>query len=183
NRVLDYLLLALIALAVGSSLPRALERAALGYLGIATVVALYALGGKAAPGVHIGGLVDLNQTAFFSRLRAPLAYWNALALFCVLAVPIAIRLAAEPPGERAARACARGAHRAPLGGPAAAPPGARARCGCGGRRPRDRRSHAGGVRHDRPRGLELRDGQVRARERPGAHPPDELRKPLGLVEG
>jgi hypothetical protein len=95
NRALDYVLVTVVALAVGSALPRALERAALGYLAIAAVVALYALGGKAAPGVHIGGLIDLNQTAFFSRLRAPLAYWNALALFCVLAVPVAIRVATE----------------------------------------------------------------------------------------
>jgi O-antigen ligase len=44
--------------------------------------------------------MDLNHTAFFSRLRAPLAYWNALSLFCVLAVPIAIQ-AAEDPVRRA----------------------------------------------------------------------------------
>ena len=103
NRALAYTLVAAIALAVGSSLPRALERAAIGYLAIATAVALYALGGKAVPGFHIGGLIDLNHTAFFSRLRAPLAYWNALALFCALAVPIAACAAAEPVRRRAGR--------------------------------------------------------------------------------
>src|SRR5437764_7843527 len=102
NRAISYTLIAAVALAVGSSLPRALERAALGYLVIATAVALYALGGKAFPEVHIG-LIDLNQTAFFSRLRAPLAYWNALALFCVLAVPIAVRAAAERDRRRRSR--------------------------------------------------------------------------------
>jgi hypothetical protein len=101
NRVLAYVLVLAIALVVGSSLPRALERAAIGFLVIATAVALYALGGKAAPGLHVGGLIDLNHTAFFSRLRAPLAYWNALALFCVLAAPIAVRAATDPaPGRR-----------------------------------------------------------------------------------
>jgi hypothetical protein len=94
NRALAYLLVACVALLVGSSLARPLERAALGFLVIAAVVALYALAGKAIPGVHIGPL-DFNHTAFFSRLRAPLAYWNALSLFCVLAVPIALRAAAE----------------------------------------------------------------------------------------
>src|SRR5439155_270606 len=44
--------------------------------------------------VHIGP-IDFNHTQFFSRLRAPLAYWNALALFCVLAVPIALRAATD----------------------------------------------------------------------------------------
>ena len=94
NRGIAYVLVAGAALVVGSSLPRALERAGLGFLVIATVVALYALAGKAIPEVHLGP-VDFNHTAFFSRLRAPLAYWNALALFCVLAVPIALRAAAD----------------------------------------------------------------------------------------
>src|SRR4051794_22457138 len=94
NRVLAYLLVAVVALVCGASLARPLERAALGFLAIAVAVALYALAGKAIPGVHIGPL-DFNHTQFFSRLRAPLAYWNALALFCVLAVPIALRAASD----------------------------------------------------------------------------------------
>jgi hypothetical protein len=89
NRTLAYTLIAAVALTIGSSLPRAAERVAKGYLLIAVVVAAYALAGKAIPGVHLGP-VDFNHTAFFSRLRAPLGYWNALSLFCVLAVPIAI---------------------------------------------------------------------------------------------
>jgi hypothetical protein len=94
NRAISYLLFTLTALVAGSSLARPLERAALGFLVIATAVALYALAGKAIPGVHLGP-IDFNHTQFFSRLRAPLAYWNALALFCVLAMPIALRAAAE----------------------------------------------------------------------------------------
>src|SRR4051812_13243261 len=96
NRSLAYLLAAGIGLAVGASLPRALERCAIGYLAIATAVALYALGGKVIPSFDVPGLIDLNHTAYFSRLRAPLAYWNALSLFCVMAVPVAVRTAAEP---------------------------------------------------------------------------------------
>jgi O-antigen ligase len=94
NRTIAYLLVTLVALLVGSTLARPLERAALGFLVIATAVALYALAGKAIPGVHVGP-IDFNHTQFFSRLRAPLAYWNALALFCVLAVPIALRAATD----------------------------------------------------------------------------------------
>ena len=59
-------------------------------------MALYALGGKVAPWLSIPGLIDLDQTADFSRLRAPLGYWNALGLVCVLAGPIAVRTAADP---------------------------------------------------------------------------------------
>src|SRR3954454_21602731 len=94
NRTLAYALVAAVGLVVGSSLPRVLERGALALLVIATAVALYALAGKAIPGVHVGP-VDFNHTAFFSRLRAPLSYWNALSLFCVLAVPVALRAAGE----------------------------------------------------------------------------------------
>jgi hypothetical protein len=94
NRALAYVLVTAVAIVAGASLARPLERAALGFLVIAGVVALYALAGKAIPGVHVGP-VDFNHTQFFSRLRAPLAYWNALALFCVLAVPIALRASAD----------------------------------------------------------------------------------------
>ena len=48
------------------------------------------------PWLSIPGLIDLDQTADFSRLRAPLGYWNALGLVCVLAGPIAVRTAADP---------------------------------------------------------------------------------------
>jgi O-antigen ligase len=94
NRGVAYLLVTCVALVAGASLPRPLERLGLGFLAIATLVALYALAGKAIPGMHVGPL-DFNHTAVFSRLRAPLAYWNALSLFCVLAVPIALRAAAD----------------------------------------------------------------------------------------
>jgi hypothetical protein len=95
NRAIAYTLVAGLAIALGSSLPRAGERVALGYLALASLVALYALGGKLAPWLEIPGVLDLNHTDRFSRLRAPLEYWNALGLVCVMGVPIAIRAAAE----------------------------------------------------------------------------------------
>lgn len=93
NRAFAYGLVLLLGIAAGASYPRALERLAAGYLIVAVLVALYAFGGKAIPGVHLGGVFDLDQTSLFPRLRAPLEYWNALALFCAMAVPIALRFA------------------------------------------------------------------------------------------
>src|SRR5204862_512550 len=61
----------------------------------AALVGLYALGGKLAPGVHIPGVIDLNHTHLFLRLRAPLDYWNALALVELMAVPVAVALAID----------------------------------------------------------------------------------------
>jgi O-antigen ligase len=46
-------------------------------------------------------LIDLNQTGQLPRLQQPLGYWNALALFLVLAVPIVLALAVDM--ERARR--------------------------------------------------------------------------------
>jgi len=91
NRALAYGVVAALALVLGSSLPRAAERAALGYLAIATLVALYALGGKLFPWVEIPGILDLDHADRFSRLRAPLGYWNALGLACAMAVPLGLR--------------------------------------------------------------------------------------------
>jgi hypothetical protein len=86
NRVLGYALVVATAILAGSSAPRAIERVAAGFLVIATAVAVWALAGKLFPGV-------VDHATQISRLRAPLEYWNALALLCVLAVPIAIRTA------------------------------------------------------------------------------------------
>lgn len=95
NRALAYALVAGLGVLLGAALPRAVERFAAGWLGVAVAVALYALGGKVAPGVHVGGLLDLDHTAQISRLRAPLEYWNALGLLCALAVPVAVRIATD----------------------------------------------------------------------------------------
>jgi hypothetical protein len=90
NRALAYTLVVVLAIAAGSSAPRALERLATGWLWVAVACALYALGGKFIPGVNVLG-VEFDHTSVASRLREPLQYWNALALVCVLAVPIALR--------------------------------------------------------------------------------------------
>ena len=95
NREVSYVLVLVLAVAVGASHRRPLQAVATGYLLVALTVTVYALGQKAVPGLHIGGLFDLNQTSTFARLQAPLDYWNALALFVVLAVPIALVIAVD----------------------------------------------------------------------------------------
>ncbi len=95
NRVILYALVTALAVCAGASAPRATERMALGYLAVAVAVCLYAFGGKAVPGWHIGGLFDLDHADTSSRLRAPLGYSNALALVLVMAVPIAVRVAID----------------------------------------------------------------------------------------
>jgi len=94
NRAVAYTLVVVLAIAAGSSAPRAIERVAAGWLVVAVACALYALAGKVIPGVSLLG-IDFDHTETLSRLRAPLQYWNALALVCVLAAPIALRLAAD----------------------------------------------------------------------------------------
>jgi hypothetical protein len=96
NRWAAYALVAALALVLGSSLRRAPQHTALAFLVVAAAVAAYALGGKVIPWFSIPGLIDLDQTADFSRLREPLGYWNALGLVCVLAGPIAVRTTADP---------------------------------------------------------------------------------------
>ena len=88
NRAWGYALAAGLAVVLGASLARAPEKTALAFTGLGTVVAAYALGGKLVPAVF-------DHAGEISRLRAPIGYWNALALFCALAVPPALRLAAD----------------------------------------------------------------------------------------
>ena len=109
NRTLSYALFAVLAVGVGSSLPRAAEALAVGWLAVALAVALYALGGKIAPGVNIPGLFDLNHTSDFSRLREPIGYWNALGLVCALGAPVAVRLAVDAQHRRLVRLAGLGA--------------------------------------------------------------------------
>ncbi|MGH2944587.1 MAG: O-antigen ligase family protein, partial [Solirubrobacteraceae bacterium] len=102
NRAIAYTLVLVLAIAVASSTPRALARFAYGWLLVALACALYALAGKIIPGVEVLGL-DFNHTAVASRLRAPMEYWNALALVMVLAIPIALRLATDTSRNAALR--------------------------------------------------------------------------------
>ncbi|MEA2222977.1 MAG: hypothetical protein QOH83_1353 [Solirubrobacteraceae bacterium] len=94
NRALAYSLVIVLAIALVSSMPRALTRIAYGWLFVALACALYALAGKIIPGVEILG-VGFDHTSTVSRLRAPLEYWNALGLVMVLAVPIALRITTD----------------------------------------------------------------------------------------
>jgi tetratricopeptide (TPR) repeat protein len=95
NRVGTYVLVVLLAIAFGASSRKAVAFAARGILILVGVVIAYALGQKVLPGLNIGGLIDLNQTARYARLQQPLGYWNALALLLALAAPPAIALAAR----------------------------------------------------------------------------------------
>ena len=85
NRAVAYSLVLVLAFALGAHA----ERIATGLLVIAVVVALYALGGKVLPSLF-------DHAGVVARLREPLGYWNALALLCVLAIPIAARLRTRP---------------------------------------------------------------------------------------
>jgi hypothetical protein len=102
NRATAYAIVVVLGLCLGASHPRALERLAVGWLVIAVGVALWAVGGKVAPWIAVGP-IDLNHTSGLSRLRAPLDYWNALALVLAMAAPIALRVAVERALPRVAR--------------------------------------------------------------------------------
>ncbi len=102
NRAVEYTLFTALTLAAASRARAPTELVAKGLLAVAVAVALYALGGKVLPWIHLGP-VDFNQTAIFSRLRAPLDYWNALGLVCVLAAPLALRMATDVTRPAAAR--------------------------------------------------------------------------------
>lgn len=106
NRALQYALVAGLGLVAGASVVRCIERVAVGWLLIVVAVALYALGGKTFPGLHVAGLFDLDQGGGLARLRAPLQYWNALALVLVMGLPVALRLALDRTRRPAVRTAA-----------------------------------------------------------------------------
>jgi O-Antigen ligase len=84
NRTLVYAAFALLGLSVGARVSRAaLAGAAASLLGLLVGWALLA---KCVPGLYD----DYGRVA---RLRAPLTYWNELALLCAAGVPIALWLA------------------------------------------------------------------------------------------
>ncbi len=94
NRALAYAIVAAVALAAGAAAPNAAALTALGLFGAGMLVALFALAGKLAPGIHLGPLA-LDPGGRFSRLSQPLDYWNALALLCVMSTPVPLWLAAS----------------------------------------------------------------------------------------
>jgi O-Antigen ligase len=103
NRAIAYVITLGIAIALGTSDVRALRRVATGFFAISLLVTLYGLGQKLFPGLHIGGMFDLNQTGPLPRLQEPLGYWNALALFVAMGVPIALALATDARRDPRAR--------------------------------------------------------------------------------
>jgi hypothetical protein len=103
NRVLTYVLVLALAITAGASNARAPETIARGFLLVALAVAVYGLGQKLFPGLSIPGLFNLNQTGGFARLQEPFGYWNALALFLAMAVPVALAIAVDRAGSRRRR--------------------------------------------------------------------------------
>jgi hypothetical protein len=109
NRAFTYVIVVGVAIALGASYPGAIKLTANGLLAIVLVVTAYALGQKLFPGLHAGELFDLNKTGSLPRLQEPLGYWNALALFVVFGVPVALARAVDQrqaPPRRLVAACA-----------------------------------------------------------------------------
>ncbi|MGN6170224.1 MAG: O-antigen ligase family protein [Solirubrobacteraceae bacterium] len=106
NRALSYVLVLCLAIALGATEPRAPAWISRGFAALAFVVTWYAIGQKLIPGLHIGGLINLDQTGAFPRLQQPIGYWNALALFLVLGVPNTLALVVDERGNRRWRAAA-----------------------------------------------------------------------------
>jgi O-antigen ligase len=88
NRALAYALAVMLAVGLGAVSKPAIERIAVGWLAVASAVALYALAGKVVPGA-------LAADEPIARLRAPLQYWNALALVCAMGLPVALRVVTD----------------------------------------------------------------------------------------
>ena len=95
NREVAYGLVLVLGIAVGASALGAGEFVARAFLAVTLVVTAYALGQKVFPGFRIPGVIDLNQTGPLPRLQEPLGYWNALALFLALGVPIALAMVTD----------------------------------------------------------------------------------------
>jgi hypothetical protein len=106
NQIISYVVVLVLAVAVGATYTRAIESVALGFLLVALAVTAYALGQKLFPGIQVPGLFDLNQTGPLPRLQEPLGYWNALALFIAFGVPAALAVAADAARETRLRIAA-----------------------------------------------------------------------------
>lgn len=103
NRYLTYVVVLLLALMLGASTRRAIRLVQFGFLAVATLVTLYAVGQKLVPWVHVPGLLTLDKTGSVPRLQQPLGYWNALGLFLSMAVPPALAIVLEQGYRRALR--------------------------------------------------------------------------------
>lgn len=88
NRGLAYLAFLLVGLFVGSLVPRAPRLLAGGLAALLGLALLWALAGKAIPALFPDG-------GRIARLRAPVGYWNALALLGDVALPLGLWAAAR----------------------------------------------------------------------------------------
>ena len=86
NRTLVYASFALLGVLAASSLARPFERIADGAAALLAALFVWALVAKCVPSIY----PDYGRLA---RLRAPLDYWNELALLAAVGVPVALRLA------------------------------------------------------------------------------------------
>ena len=88
NRGLVYLAFVLLGVGVGTLVPRATRRAAVGFALLLGLVLAWALAGKVVPGLDPDG-------ATAARLRGSVGYGNALALLAAVALPLALWLASR----------------------------------------------------------------------------------------
>lgn len=88
NRGTVYVAFALLGICVGAAVPRAPRALALGLLGVFGAALVWALAGKVIPNLY----PDAERSV---RLRAPLEYWNALALLTAMTMPLALWAAAR----------------------------------------------------------------------------------------
>jgi hypothetical protein len=95
NRAITYAIVLCLAITVGASHPRAVAIIARGLLIVCLAVTAYALGQKLVPGLHLAGVFTLDRTGALPRLQEPFGYWNALALFIAMGVPIALATAVD----------------------------------------------------------------------------------------
>ncbi len=92
NRAFAYALVVGLGMALGPGRRQVRTLLADGFFVVALLVALYGLGQKLVPGLHVSGVFNLNQTGSIPRLQEPIGYWNGLALFAVLGVPAGLRV-------------------------------------------------------------------------------------------
>lgn len=99
NRGVVYFAFAVLGVFIGAVVPRAPRSVALGLLAVFGAALVWALAGKVIPNLY----PDAERTA---RLRAPLEYWNALALLAAMAIVLALWAAVRREHARAVRIAA-----------------------------------------------------------------------------
>ncbi|MGH2981859.1 MAG: hypothetical protein ACRDKV_07450, partial [Solirubrobacterales bacterium] len=95
NRAVGYSIVVAVASVAAANTRSAPRGVAVALAAAAMLVALYAIGGKIVPGLHVAFL-DLNPGDEFSRVREPIGYWNGVGILCVMAAPACIWLAGFP---------------------------------------------------------------------------------------